>query len=63
LCPQCIQKWLGAQQEQRCPICRRGWEFKSAEAGQQQEEEEEEEGERGQEEGEGDEDEGSDMAS
>lgn len=27
---QCIQKWLGSQQEQRCPICRRNWEFKVA---------------------------------
>jgi hypothetical protein len=29
---QCIQKWLGAQAEQRCPMCRRPWEFKAAEA-------------------------------
>lgn len=27
---QCITKWLAAQQEQRCPFCRRPWEFKSA---------------------------------
>jgi anaphase-promoting complex subunit 11 len=27
---QCIQKWLGAQTEQRCPICRRPWEFQAA---------------------------------
>lgn len=29
---QCIQKWLGAQAEQRCPMCRRPWEFKAATA-------------------------------
>lgn len=31
---QCITKWLGAQAqtEQRCPICRRAWEFKTASA-------------------------------
>jgi anaphase-promoting complex subunit 11 len=27
---QCIQKWLAAQTEQRCPFCRRAWEFKQA---------------------------------
>ena len=27
---QCIQKWLAAQTEQRCPICRRPWEFQAA---------------------------------
>jgi anaphase-promoting complex subunit 11 len=29
---QCVTKWLAAQaaNEQRCPICRRPWEFKSA---------------------------------
>lgn len=26
---QCITKWLQSQNEQRCPICRRPWEFKS----------------------------------
>lgn len=28
---QCIQRWLGAQAEPRCPFCRRVWEFKAAE--------------------------------
>lgn len=28
---QCITRWLGAQSEQRCPFCRRAWEFKAAE--------------------------------
>ena len=28
---QCIQRWLGAQAEPRCPYCRRVWEFKAAE--------------------------------
>ena len=27
---QCISKWLGTDGEQRCPICRATWEFKSA---------------------------------
>jgi anaphase-promoting complex subunit 11 len=27
---QCITKWLASQTEQRCPICRRAWEFKAA---------------------------------
>ncbi|KAJ9509913.1 anaphase-promoting complex subunit 11 RING-H2 finger-domain-containing protein [Haematococcus lacustris] len=27
---QCIQKWLASSSEQRCPLCRRGWEYKSA---------------------------------
>ena len=27
---QCITRWLGAQSEQRCPFCRRAWEFKAA---------------------------------
>ena len=27
---QCITKWLSAQTEQRCPFCRRAWEFKAA---------------------------------
>ncbi|KAI8473231.1 MAG: anaphase-promoting complex subunit 11 RING-H2 finger-domain-containing protein [Monoraphidium minutum] len=31
---QCVTKWLAsqAQTEQRCPICRRAWEFKMASA-------------------------------
>lgn len=29
---QCINKWLSSQPEQRCPFCRRAWEFKQAEA-------------------------------
>jgi len=31
---QCVTKWLSsqAQTEQRCPICRRNWEFKMATA-------------------------------
>jgi anaphase-promoting complex subunit 11 len=29
---QCIQKWLAARTEQRCPMCRRQWEFKTANA-------------------------------
>ena len=28
---QCITKWLAAQTEQRCPFCRRAWEFKELE--------------------------------
>jgi anaphase-promoting complex subunit 11 len=28
---QCIQRWLVAQAEPRCPYCRRVWEFKAAE--------------------------------
>ena len=28
---QCITQWLSSQTEQRCPICRQNWEFKSAE--------------------------------
>mmetsp|Transcript_10605 Transcript_10605/g.65411 ORF Transcript_10605/g.65411 Transcript_10605/m.65411 type:complete len:96 (+) Transcript_10605:156-443(+) len=34
---QCINKWLGSQAEQKCPICRRDWEFKgmNEEDGQQ----------------------------
>jgi len=31
---QCINKWLQSQQEQRCPICRRAWEFKAAQTGE-----------------------------
>jgi anaphase-promoting complex subunit 11 len=31
---QCIQKWLAARTEQRCPMCRRQWEFKVANATQ-----------------------------
>ena len=27
---QCITKWLTSQQEQRCPFCRRAWEYKAA---------------------------------
>ncbi len=27
---QCITKWLSSQTEQRCPFCRRTWEYKSA---------------------------------
>ena len=27
---QCITKWLSSQSEQRCPFCRRNWEYKSA---------------------------------
>ena len=27
---QCITKWLSSQNEQRCPFCRRSWEYKSA---------------------------------
>ncbi|RMZ57471.1 hypothetical protein APUTEX25_004305 [Auxenochlorella protothecoides] len=27
---QCINRWLSSQSEQRCPICRRHWEFKQA---------------------------------
>ena len=27
---QCITKWLSSQNEQRCPFCRRNWEYKSA---------------------------------
>ncbi len=27
---QCINKWLSSQTEQRCPFCRRSWEYKSA---------------------------------
>uniref|UniRef100_A0A7S0S693 Anaphase-promoting complex subunit 11 n=1 Tax=Chlamydomonas leiostraca TaxID=1034604 RepID=A0A7S0S693_9CHLO len=27
---QCIQKWLASSAEQRCPMCRRAWEYKSA---------------------------------
>ena len=27
---QCITKWLSSQTEQRCPFCRRNWEYKSA---------------------------------
>ena len=44
---QCIQRWLGAQAEPRCPYCRRVWEFKAAEevgAGLEEEEVGEEEG-------------------
>jgi anaphase-promoting complex subunit 11 len=26
---QCITKWLNSHNEQRCPICRRAWEFKN----------------------------------
>ena len=26
---QCITQWLSSQTEQRCPICRQNWEFKS----------------------------------
>jgi anaphase-promoting complex subunit 11 len=29
---QCIQKWIHSQTEQRCPMCRRPWEFKAAES-------------------------------
>ena len=29
---QCINKWLSSQPEQKCPFCRRPWEFKQAEA-------------------------------
>lgn len=29
---QCIQKWIHSQAEQRCPMCRRAWEFKAAES-------------------------------
>lgn len=29
---QCINKCLATQEEQRCPFCRRHWEFKTAEA-------------------------------
>lgn len=27
---QCIQKWLASSAEQKCPMCRRPWEYKSA---------------------------------
>jgi hypothetical protein len=27
---QCIQRWLASSNEQRCPLCRRAWEYKSA---------------------------------
>lgn len=30
---QCINKWLSSQPEQKCPFCRRAWEFKHAETG------------------------------
>jgi hypothetical protein len=33
--PQCIQKWLASQAEQRCPMCRQLWEFKAASAERQ----------------------------
>ena len=31
---QCINKWLSSQPEQKCPFCRRAWEFKQAETGE-----------------------------
>jgi anaphase-promoting complex subunit 11 len=27
---QCINRWLSTQAEQKCPFCRRAWEFKQA---------------------------------
>jgi anaphase-promoting complex subunit 11 len=36
---QCINRWLQSQTEQKCPFCRRQWEFKQAVVGGEDESE------------------------
>uniref|UniRef100_A0A7S3VUG1 Anaphase-promoting complex subunit 11 n=1 Tax=Dunaliella tertiolecta TaxID=3047 RepID=A0A7S3VUG1_DUNTE len=54
---QCINKWLASSSEQRCPMCRRAWEYKSGLEGDQpgpEEEDRREGSEELEEQGEGD---------